>query len=347
MTRNPPRPRTRAGGEPLDEEGLIARFLAPFPKGERVVIGPGSDCAAVTVARGQKLVSTTDAVVEGVHFDWRWFSPEQVGHKALAVNLSDLAAAGAQPRWFLCALGIPRRDTAAVSGAAADISGRAQGIARGMAKLARRFGCALIGGNVTSAREWSITITALGESPRPLSRTGAKPGDAIVVCGKVGAAAAGLRALRESRAASVKTQPRIGAAQSGKSSARPRTAALAQQMPEPLLSAGLSARGVASAAIDVSDGFLRDLQRLCDASGAGAEVDCDLLPLGPSATLDDALTGGEDYALVFAVPPRRLARLAGVDCVQVGRFAGPRGIRLTQSGRPRALPARAGFDHLR
>jgi thiamine-monophosphate kinase len=308
------------------EGELVAAFLAPFSAGERVVIGPGSDCAAVGVARGQKLVSTTDALIEGVHFDWRWFSAEQVGHKALAVNLSDLAAAGATPRWFLCALGMPPRQAE-----------RASGIARGMARLARRHGCALVGGNVSAARDWSITITALGEAPQPRSRIGARPGDALFVCGKLGAAAAGLRMLRGAR----------GAAPGSAAAMR------AQRMPSPLVEAGLAARRFASCAIDVSDGFLRDLSRLCAASGVGAEVDCDALPVGPGASLEDALSGGEDYALLFAIPKHRspgfrsaLRAFPASPSFEVGRFSEAQGLRLSERGRPRALPTVTGFDHL-
>jgi thiamine-monophosphate kinase len=293
----------------ISEARLIDRFLAPFDRGTRVAIGPGSDCAAIEVARGQKLVSTTDALVEGAHFDWRWFTPAQVGHKALAVNLSDLAAAGAQPRWFLCAVGMPP------SGAA-----RLSGIARGMARLAARHGCALIGGNFTASKEWSITITALGEAPRPRSRIGARKGDSLFVNGVLGAATAGLASLR----------------------AGARQAVKAQLTPVPLVEAGLAARGLATAAIDVSDGFLRDLLRLCDASGVGVEVDCDALPIGPGATLDQALSGGEDYALLFSVPPRHRRAFRGVE---VGRFVQGRGVKLFQNGQPRALPRSIGFDH--
>jgi thiamine-monophosphate kinase len=305
-------------GRRSSEEELIARFLRPFSRGERVSVGPGSDCAAVRVARGQELVSTTDALVEGVHFDFRWFSPAEVGHKALAVNLSDLAAAGAKPRWFLCALGIPPREAS-----------RAPGIARGMARLARAFGCSLIGGNVSAAKEWSITITALGESPKARSRLGAKPGDALVVCGRLGSAAAGLRALRQGLRA-------------------PASALRAQRTPAPLVAEGIAARGFASAAIDVSDGFLLDLGRLCAASGAGAEVDCDALPLGKGATLRDALSGGEDYALLLAVPRAKLSGLRrAVAFAEVGRFSRATGIRMTRGGRPLAPPSIVGFDHLR
>jgi thiamine-monophosphate kinase len=302
------------------EFDLIDAFLAPFARGKGVVIGPGSDCAAVQPGRGLRLVATTDAVVEGVHFDLRRFSPEDVGWKALAVNLSDLAAAGARPRWFLCALGVPRKQGACAV---------ARRIARGMAPLSRKEGCALIGGNVSSASEWSVTITALGEAKKPLARTGARPGDALVVVGRLGDAAAGLRSWTHA------------------------SAARAQRRPRPLLREGIAAARFASAGIDVSDGFLQDLHHLTDSSGVGAVVECSALPLGPAArSLPDgmelALTGGEDYALVLAVPGRKLASLRkAVTCAEVGRIVRGSGITLTELGQPRPLPRRAGFDHLK
>ena len=313
------------------ELDLIAEFLKPFPRGGRgVVIGPGSDCAAVRPSRGKLLVAKTDAVVEGVHFDLVRFAPEDVGWKALAVNLSDLAAAGAQPRWFLCALGVPRRAPRALQ--------VARRIARGMASLARASGCALIGGNVTSAREWSVTILALGDARRPLERSGAKAGDAVVVIGKLGDAAAGLRALR------AKAQLRGPAL---------KAAVSAQRTPHALVAEGVRAAAFASASVDVSDGFLRDLGHLCTASKVGAVVECSALPLGLGARalpdgMELALTGGEDYALVLTVPRARLARLQrAVRCVEVGRIVKGRGIHLTELGQPRPLPLVAGFDHLR
>ena len=302
------------------EFALIDAFLRPFSRGSGVSIGPGSDCAAVSVGKGMQLVATTDAVVEHVHFDLRRFSPEDVGWKALAVNLSDLAAAGARPRWFLCALGVPR------SGRAAQIARR---MARGMAPLAKRFSCALVGGNVTRASEWSLTLTALGEARRPLSRRGARPGDALVVVGSLGDAAAGLRAWPSP------------------------AAARAQRRPWPLIDEGLRAAGYASAAIDVSDGFLQDLGHLCEESGVGAVVECSTLPLGKAARrladgMELALGGGEDYALLLSVPRRRLAALrARVSAVEVGRIVRGRGIQLTELGQPRPLPRHAGFDHLK
>jgi len=302
------------------EFDLIDAFLAPFGRGKGVIVGPGSDCAAVEPARGLRLVATTDAVVEGVHFDLRRFSPEDVGWKALAVNLSDLAAAGARPRWFLCALGIPRKQRAAAL---------ARRIARGMAPLARKFDCALLGGNVTAASEWSVTITALGEARRPLSRTAARPGDAIAIVGRLGDAAAGLRPYPQ------------------------RAAIRAQRRPQPLVREGILAARFASAAIDVSDGFLQDLRHLCEASGVGAVVECSSLPLGRAARdlpdgMELALSGGEDYALVLSVPRRKLASLRRVlPCAEVGRIVRGSGITLTELGQPRPLPRHTGFDHLK
>jgi len=287
---------------------LIDAFLAPFGarRGDGVI---GDDCAALAPSPGMRLVVTVDAVVEGVHFDLRRFKPEDAGHKALAVNLSDLAAAGARPRWFLCALGVPRGGRVAT----------AVGFARGMARLARKFRCALVGGNVTGASEWSMTITALGEARRPLRRSGARPGDALVVVGRLGDAALGLRGSRRHLRA--------------------------QLRPTPLIEAGLAAARLARASIDVSDGFLRDLGNLCSASGCGAEVECEKLP---ADDLEAALTGGEDYALLLAVAPEHLERLArATGGVAVGRLTRRPGIRLTWHGSARPLPARLGWDHLR
>jgi thiamine-monophosphate kinase len=302
------------------EFALIDAFLAPFGGGSGVVIGPGSDCAAVQPSRGMRLLATTDAVVERVHFDLRRFAPEDVGWKALAVNLSDLAAAGARPRWFLCALGVPRKQRAFAM---------ARRIARGMAPLARRAGCVLVGGNVTSASEWSVTITALGEARRPLSRSGARAGDVIAIAGRLGDAAAGLRPY-------------------------PHAAAVrAQRRPQPLLREGMAAARFASAAIDVSDGFLQDLRHLCDSSGVGAVVECSSLPLGRAARhlpdgMELALSGGEDYALIFTVPRHKLAGLRKlVRVAEVGRIVPGSGIALTELGQPRPPPRRSGFDHLK
>src|SRR5205823_6721059 len=239
------------------ELDLIDAFLAPFgldrssASAPSILSGPGDDCAVVRPSRGLSLVVKTDAVVEGVHFSMPPFTPEDVGHRALAVNLSDLAAAGARPRWFVCALGVPKERSAA------RIAAR---MGRGMARLALEHDCALVGGNVTRAPGWSLTLCVLGDAKRPRGRTGARPGDQIVVVGDLGGAAKGLADLRR-----------------GKRTA----AARAQLRPEPLLAEGLAAGSMASAAIDVSDGLLRDLRHLCESSRCGAEIEVELLPIAP------------------------------------------------------------------
>ena len=181
----------------------------------------------------------------------------------------------------------------------------------------------------TAAAEWSVTITALGEARRPLARDGARPGDALVLVGSLGDAAAGLRPYPS------------------------RPAARAQRRPVPLVREGLVAAAFASAAIDVSDGFLQDLQHLCEESGVGAVVECSSLPLGNAARrlpdgMELALGGGEDYALLLTVPRRKLPALRRkLRLAEVGRIVRGRGVQLTELGQPRPLPRRMGFDHLK
>ena len=335
---------------PAGELGLIDAFLAPFALrrdgrgGARsgVIAGPGDDCAQLRPGRGQVLVATTDAVLDGVHFDLRRCTPEDAGWKALAVNLSDLAAAGARPRWFLCALGVPPG-----TNQSATVLRR---MGAGMAQLSRRFDCALAGGNLTRARQWSLTITALGEARQPRARAGGRPGDLLVLVGTLGAAALGLQLLQRAR------RPAGAAA---------RAAIAAQLRPWPLVEAGLAAAGLARAGIDVSDGLLRDLGHLCARSGCGALLDCGALPRLPAVVRAEqeaaragahphalSLAGGEEYALLLAVAPARLARLqaalggAGAEGAVIGRLERTPGVRLCEGGRALPLPARAGFDHL-
>ena len=336
----------------MNELELIDAFLSPFGlardarrAGAGVLSGPGDDCAVVHPTQGRKLVLKVDEVVENVHFQPRWFAPEDVGHKALAAALSDLAAAGARPRWFLCALGV-RRD--------ADPVRVAREMGRGMAEVARRHRCALVGGNVTRAPAWSISVTAIGDAGRPRGRRGARPGDKLVVAGELGRAALGLRLLQGDREndGSTRWSGRHGSLRRD----RRETAAIrAQLRPEPLVAAGLAATGLAVAAVDVSDGFLRDLGHLCNASRCGCEVELSDLAIDAAvrdAGVELALNGGEDYALLFATRPRDAERLAkairrtNTEARIVGQFVKSRGIRLLQAGAPRPLPRDLGWDHL-
>jgi thiamine-monophosphate kinase len=298
-----------------------------------------------------RLCATTDACVEDVHFSFRTSTPEQVGHKALAMNLSDLAAAGARPRWFLAALGVP---------AGGRQQARARGLARGMARLAEEHAVDLVGGNVTRAPQWSLTITALGEARRPLSRGGGRPGDLLVLCGALGEAALGLRLL-SSDPVVTEALRELGPP----CRTLTRRALSAQRTPAPLVAQGLSGAGLASAAIDLSDGLLQDLGHLCSRSGCGARVDVERLPRGEGVVAAEAalahagehafslsLSGGEDYALLFAVPPARHARLlsalrkVGGRAHTIGALEDGQEIRLEAGGFAIEPPTLRGFDHL-
>jgi thiamine-monophosphate kinase len=258
---------------------IIDRFLAPFPRaGKGVVLGPGDDCAILRATPGTELCITTDALVENVHFDPKRFSDADIGHKALAVNLSDIAAMGAVPRWFVCSVACRPSDIP-----------RIPRIARGMAALAARCSIPLVGGNFTSADALSLHITAAGEVPcgQALTRSGARRGDLIYVTGTLGDAALVLAMKSIGRAVRKR-----------------------QMRPTPRLEVGLIARRFAHAAIDVSDGLLQDLAHVLEASHVGARIDANQVPLSQTfrdvcANLDLALNGGEDYELVIIVPPGR------------------------------------------
>jgi thiamine-monophosphate kinase len=284
----------------LGEFALLQRLLPRLPRGRDVRLGPGDDCAVVHT-RNAALLVTVDALVEGVHFRRDWLTAAALGRRAFAVNASDIAAMGGTPRWCVTQIGTPARTPAA----------SVEAIARGVAAAAAATGAAVVGGNLSRAAELSVSVTLIGDAPpRPLTRAGARAGDAIYVTGTLGDAALGVRQLRRSRHA--------------------RGAAVARyRRPSPRLAAGalLARRRLASAMIDVSDGLMQDLGHLCAASGVGARVEVAQLPCRAAvrhAGIDLALAGGEDYELLFTVPRRRTATLT--------RHAAALGCRITRIG---------------
>ncbi|MCY1040122.1 thiamine-phosphate kinase [Corallococcus sp. bb12-1] len=305
------------------EFDLIQRFLACFPKA-RVPVGPGDDCAVLAPSKGALCV-TTDAVVEDVHFTRATFSPGDIGHKALAVNLSDLAAMGATPRWFVCALALPK-----------DFPARhLSALGRGMAALATAHRIALVGGNFTSARELSVTLTATGElSHPPITRAGARPGDRLYVSGTLGDARLGLKQLQ--------------------AGLRRGSAVRRQRRPEPRVALGRLAARFASAGLDVSDGLAQDLGHLCAASKVGVALELERLPLSPAVRAalgpEGALKGGEDYELLLAIPPskapafERACARAGERVTAIGVLTREREWAL-KDGSGRLLTPPGGFDH--
>jgi thiamine-monophosphate kinase len=316
----------------LGEFAAIEAFVREFPR-VRTPFGPGDDTAVLPPFSGTLCV-TTDAVVEGVHFRRTDGPLEDVGHKALAVNLSDLAAMGARPRWFLCALAAPSLTRA-----------EARAVGRGMAALARRCRIVLVGGNVTRASELSLTLTAAGTALRqPLLRTGGRPGDVLYVSGTLGGARLGLSSL------------------SGRLRRRFPSAERRQRRPEPRVALGLLAARYASCAMDVSDGFFQDCGALLAASRVGAEVEVARLPVDPDVArafvrpgqaLRTALVGGEDYELLLGVPEARALAFERACARQrevvhaIGRLVPARGLRLLDAGgRAWRIPL-FGFDHFR
>jgi thiamine-monophosphate kinase len=299
----------------MNEFELIKRFTAAFDV-PPAPAGPGDDCAVLPPSRATTVV-TTDALVEGVHFTRRTFSLEDIGHKALAVNLSDLAAMGASPTWFVCALGLPP-----------DVDARdLRALAGGMSQLARAHRARLVGGNLTRSLQLTVTITAAGEVRRPLLRSGARAGDTIYLSGHVGDAGAGLTLLRR--------QQIVGAEGA--------VLLAAQRRPAPHLVWGRAAAAWASAAIDASDGLGQDLEHLCRASGVAATLASKQLPVSEALlawagsrarVLELALRGGEDYVLVVTVPAARRAAFErgmaaqGLSAFPVGLIARGAGVRV-------------------
>jgi thiamine-monophosphate kinase len=277
-----------------------------------VKFGIGDDAAVLAVPVGQELAVAIDTLVEGVHFP-RGTAAADIGWKALAVNLSDLAAMGASPAWALLALTLPEPDQAFV-----------EGLAEGFAQLATPHRLALVGGDTTRGPlSLSVAVHGFVAPGKALMRSGAKVGDAVLVTGTLGDAAAGLHALSHSSNDASHTQRRAATSKSRGAgipaddywnTARDFLIARLNR-PTPQLAGGLALRDLAHACIDVSDGLVADLGHICAASAVGAEIEAPLLPLSPAlmAIYDDAsalqfaLTGGDDYELCFTVPMNRLA----------------------------------------
>jgi thiamine-monophosphate kinase len=296
-------------------------------------VGIGDDAAVLSVRRGEELVVTTDFSLEDVHFRRAWHAPEAVGHKCLARGLSDIAAMGARPVAAFLSLAAPGELARVRRGSKSWVDR----FYDGLLALAARWNVPLAGGDLAKSPgadarvAADIVVVGAVERGQALLRSGARAGDLLYVTGSLGGAAAELRALTRSparyRSAIIDTASR-------------KTADHPHFFPQPKISVGraLVRRGLGRAAVDISDGLSVDLLHLCDESGLRAEVDAMLLPLGPGATFEDALHGGDDYELLFTADPRvRMPRrIAGVPVTRIGRLL------RKQSGKPRMLLLREG-----
>jgi thiamine-monophosphate kinase len=310
----------------LGEFGLIRRVTDGRTQPAHTLLGPGDDAAVVAAPDG-RVVASTDVLVEGVHFRLDWSSPEQVGRKAIAVNLADIAAMGAVPTGVLVGLACPPGTEATVI----------DGLAAGMWQEATRGGVGLVGGDMAStgsADVMIVSVSALGDlrGRAPVTRGGAMPGDILAVCGRLGWAAAGLAVL-------------------GRGFRSPVSVVAAHRTPEPPYPAGpQAAEAGATAMIDVSDGLLADLGHIAEASNVAIDVQAELVEV-PSRLVDVAsalgadprhwvLTGGEDHALAATFPePHAVPE----GWTTVGTVT--RGRRVTVNGRVYEGPA--GWEHWR
>ncbi len=293
-----------------------------------VLLGIGDDAAILQIAGAKSLVVCCDTLNEGVHF-MPGTDPLTVGHKSLAVNLSDLSAMGAEAAWFLLSISMPHADGQWLDA-----------FLDGLIALAHSSGVSLVGGDTTTG-SLSVTITALGtvESAGALQRCGASPGDAIIISGTPGLAALALLEISAGR------QP----------TSRSR---LALEMPQPRLELGRLLRGRASACIDVSDGLLADLGHILIASGMGAIIELDSLPVHPELeriSLDERrgliLAGGDDYELCFTLPRQylewldSLAAPAGVELTIIGHITAGAGVQCREVDGSEWSPPVVGYQH--
>jgi thiamine-monophosphate kinase len=310
---------------PLGEFELIRRYFAQQASRNDVRLGIGDDAAVLDVSSDRQLVVALDTIVEGVHFPSNTPAAD-IGYRALAVNLSDIAAMGAQPSWFTLSLSLPRSDEQWV-----------EQFATGLFALAREHDVALIGGDTVKG-PLVITVQIAGwvEADRYLTRSGAQPGDALMISGIPGEAAGGLATLQRA----VVETPAIHHLRSR------------FLRPTPRVRLGRELRTLASAAMDVSDGLLTDLDKLCSASRCGAELDVDALPrssalaatFDTNACVEYALAGGDDYEILFAIPPLHVRAAEGFGCTQIGVVTSGERVVCRRGG---ALfePERRGYDH--
>lgn len=317
----------------MTEFELIARYFARQPiRRADVALGIGDDCALLRPPPGLELAITTDLLVAGVHFQSD-ADPAALGHKALAVNLSDLAAMGAEPAWFTLNLALPEADPAWL-----------ERFSAGMFELARHQEIVLVGGD-TSRGPLVIGIQACGFVPegQALRRGGARPGDRIFVTGELGDAALAL-------------EQRLGRLSLPAQDA----AALGERLdrPVPRVAAGLALRGIASSAIDISDGLAADLGHVLEASGVGARVMLEHVPVSTVyrrhlavAGWELALARGDDYELCFTVPPMQLERMRamrerlGCPVTEIGEIVPGQTLEFIAAGGQRWVPRRPGHDH--
>lgn len=317
----------------LSEFSLISRYFTRRINRPDVLLGIGDDCALLNLPAGMALAVSMDTLVAGVHFPHHT-SPQDIGYKLMAVNLSDLAAMGAQPAWITLALTLPESDEVWLDA-----------FCRGLFELADRYQMSLIGGDTTHG-PLTLTLQVHGFVPtgQALRRDGARPGDLIYVTGTLGDGGLGLRCAQSS----------ITLVEDHRQYAISRL-----NRPTPRIEAGLILRGLASSAIDVSDGLLADLDHILTASCVGAVLELSKLPLSPAylaaydhiGGIEMALSAGDDYELCFTVSPGNVAQVeaalghlgCGFSCI--GQIRSEAGLSCRRADASEYVPVTKGYDH--
>ena len=315
----------------MGEFDLIARFFQRPAK--RSPLGSGDDCALLAPRPGTQLAVSTDMLIEGRHF-LSAVDPQRLGHKSLAVNLSDLAACGAEPLAFTLSLALPNVDEQWLAG-----------FSKGMFALAERFDCELVGGDTTRG-PLAISITVFGEVPQgqALLRSGARAGDDLYASGSLGDARVALEVFRGAMSLPA---------------AAFEAARMRMETPEPRVALGMALRGIATSAIDVSDGMAGDLRHVLALSKVGATLDPDALvtlldcanEIDAASRLGFVVSGGDDYELLFTAPPSSrdavmsAAAQSGTRVTRVGRIDGEPGLRVADAQGRIVDASFASFDH--
>ena len=302
---------------PGKEFDLVRTLVAEWGKSAQQI---GDDAAIVQVPAGEQLVVTTDTSVDGVHFRHEWLNHFEIGYRATAAALSDLAAMAARPLGIVIALTLPDADRH-----------EARALATGIREGASAVLCPIVGGDLSSGKILSLTITALGSIAHPLSRAGAKPGQRVYVTGCLGGPAAAVRAWRAGREPNARDRARF-----------------ANPIPRIEPAIGLAQRG-ATSAIDISDGLIGDLGHIAAASKVCIEIDVDRIPHVEGVSSIDAANSGEEYEVVVTAPEVDVGQFSeefGLDLTDIGRVvAGSPGVELLQNGKKIWAPP--GFDHFR
>ncbi|MDA0781806.1 MAG: thiamine-phosphate kinase [Rickettsiales bacterium] len=305
----------------MDEFGIIQKYFTPLAQGYKGALGLKDDAAIYTPTIGKELILTKDAITEGTHFFGNE-TPEQIAHKLVAINVSDLAAMGATPKAYLIAMILPKStDEQWIAG-----------FAEGLRSATEKFGGYIIGGDtVAHDGKMSFSLTAIGEVPngKALKKSGARQGDKIYVSGTIGDSYLGLQIL--SKKLDIKSsylQNRY-------------------LMPEPKIKLGIKLLDIASSCTDISDGLVADLKHICGTSGVGAVINTDNIPLSEDAVksgvnIEKLITGGDDYELIFTIPSEVKAPKG---CFYIGDITKNKDVLFLDSNSRPIKPTKEGYNH--